>query len=72
MSIFGKHEKDWIEVQANRLIVGHTIRFSRTGAWVRVTEVKKLETGLYKITAGGKSFTDIKPTKRFEVKAAVR
>ena len=72
MSIFGKHEKGWIEVPASRLMVGQTIRFSRTGAWARITKVKKLENGLYTITAGGKAFTDIKPRRKFDVRAGVR
>lgn len=72
MSIFGKREKDWIEVPANRLCVGQKIRFSRTDAWARITKVKKLENGRYKIAAGGKAYTDIKPTKRFDVWTAIR
>lgn len=72
MSMFGKREKDWIEVAANRLVKGHTIRFSRSSEWVRVTEVKKLNSGLYQIAAGGQVFTDIKPWRKFDVKAAVR
>lgn len=71
MSIFGK-AKDWIEVPMNRLVVGHTIRKNRNGAWQTVESVDVMPSGLYRMKAGGHLYLNIKPTEKYQVKAKLK